>query len=67
MKGFIKIIDVNNDVHYLNVDYLVKFAPTSEGHEGKTFIWVVGTQSPTIFQTDSTPEEIENMIKLAKS
>lgn len=67
MKGFIKITDVNKQDHYLNVDYLVKFSPTSEGHDGKTFIWIVGTQSPTIFQTDSTPEEIADMIDLAKS
>jgi len=67
MKGFIKITDVNNQEHYLNIDYIAKFSSTSEGHEGKAFIWLVGTQSATIYQTDSTPEEIVDMIELAKS
>ena len=67
MKGFIKITDVNKQELYLNVDYISRFSPTSEGHEGKTFIWVVGTQKTTLFQTDSAPEEIADMIDLAKS
>ncbi|WP_276379894.1 hypothetical protein [Flavobacterium sp. H4147] len=67
MKGFIKITDMRKDDHYLNVDYIVKISRTGNGHAGSSFIWVVGTEKPTIFQTDSTPEEIIEMINLAKS
>lgn len=33
MKGFIKITDVSTNEHYINVDYIIKFSPTNEGHQ----------------------------------
>ncbi|AWA30973.1 hypothetical protein HYN48_13285 [Flavobacterium magnum] len=60
MKGFIKVIDVNDKEHFLNIDYIIKFTPTGQAHRGNA---IVTTVSETI-QTTTTVDEIVDMIKL---
>lgn len=67
MKGFIKITDTRNKLHYLNVDYIIKIGATNEGHAGNSFIYVTSGQSVATYQTNSSPEEIIQMIDEAKS
>ncbi|WP_394760044.1 hypothetical protein [Flavobacterium sp.] len=60
MKGFIKVIDVNDKEHFLNIDYIIKFTPTGQTLRGNA---IVTTVSETI-QTTTTVDEIVDMIKL---
>ena len=60
MGGFIKIIDTNERVHYLNVNYIISFKPTSEILAGNT---IIKTTTEEI-QTSTTPEEVMDMINL---
>lgn len=65
MKGFIKITDVNDQEHYLNINYITRFCPLDEGHEGKTVFYLSGNEKLTRIQTNNTSEEIVDMIDLA--
>lgn len=65
MKGFIKITDVNQYDHYLNINHIVKFNPLNEEYDGNTIIYLAGGQNVVTIQTLSTIEEIVDMIDLA--
>lgn len=67
MKGFIKIIDVRNTQHYVNINYIIEFIPTSEGHEGNAFIQIKFGEKVSTLQTPSTCEEIADMINSASN
>ena len=61
MKGFIKVTDTSERVHFLNVRYIIKFTPTNQNFVGNTII----TTSLETIQTTTTPEEIVDMIQLS--
>ena len=65
MKGFIKITDINQNDHYLNINYITKFSPLNEDYDGKTMLYVSGNEKITRIQTNTTAEEIVGMIDLA--
>ena len=65
MKGFIKITDINQNEHYLNINYIMKFSPLNEDYDGKTMLYVSGNDKITRIQTNTTSEEIVDMIDLA--
>lgn len=68
MKGFIKIIDTSDNEHYINISYIIKFEPAEqEGIYGKTAISIRGYKIPYTIATKTTPEEIVDMIDLARS
>lgn len=69
MKGFIKIVDVNEKEHYLNTHYIIKFTPIYENSTGATRIYVFENQEDTLRKiiTAATPEEVLDMINLARS
>jgi hypothetical protein len=65
MKGFIKIADVHQREHYINIDYIIKFTTASEGHEGNTILVINKIKESTTIQTTTTCEEVVDMIDLA--
>ncbi|MEP6804660.1 MAG: hypothetical protein ABI892_09060 [Flavobacterium sp.] len=65
MKGFIKVTDINNQEHYLNINYIMKFSPLNKDYDGKTMVYVHGNEKITIIQSNNTVEEIIEMIDLA--
>jgi hypothetical protein len=65
MKGFIKITDIHQREHYLNIKYIIKFNTTSEGYEGNTVLVINKVISTATIQTTTTPEEVADMINLA--
>lgn len=64
MKGFIKITDVREQEHYLNLAYILKFVPVLNAN-GNTVIYIVGLEKVTKIYTNTTAEEIADMIDLA--
>jgi hypothetical protein len=60
MKGFIKVIDINDKVHHLNIDYIIEFMPSGQAHRGNA---IIITTNSTI-QTTTTVNEIVDMINL---
>lgn len=66
IKGFIKFTDLLEKEQYLNTDYIVKFAPLDEGHEGKTIIYITGLPQVVSMQVLETFGEIESRIKVAR-
>lgn len=65
MKDFIKVIDVNEEEHYLNINFIIRFTTISEDYKGNTIIYLQGTQKSISIQTNSTPQEVVDMIDLA--
>lgn len=65
MKGFIKITDVNDQEHYLNITHVIKFNPLNEDYDGNTIIYLAGGDRVVTIQTSTTPEEVVDMIDLA--
>ena len=65
MGCFIKIIDTKEKEHYLNVNYILKFNPLSEGYDGNTVLYLGGGEKVFTVQTTSTSEEIIDMINIA--
>lgn len=62
MKRFIKITDISNNIHFLNVDYIIKFSPSSAGSRVNTRIYL--TTNDDIY-TSSTTDEIVDMINIS--
>jgi hypothetical protein len=65
MTGFIKITDVQNRVHYINVNHIIKFTTADARATSNTIIRIIGGDNTTAIQTSTTPEEIMDMIDLA--
>jgi len=65
MKGFIKITDLHEQEHYLNIDYILKFDPLINSN-GNTVIHIVGLEKVSKLYTKTTAEEIVDMIDLAR-
>lgn len=63
MKGFIKITDVREQEHYLNLDYILKFVPVLNAN-ANAVIYIVGLEKVTKIYTKTTAEEIVDMIDL---
>ncbi|MBC7847254.1 MAG: hypothetical protein H7Y10_12255 [Flavobacterium sp.] len=61
MKGFIKITDVRENIHYLNVNHIINFGPVSANLAGNT---IIKTTTEEI-QTSTTSEEVVDMIDLS--
>lgn len=66
MKGFIKITDMHDQEHYLNINHIIKFNPLNEDYDGNTIIYLAGGDRVVTIQTSATPEEVIDMIDLAK-
>ncbi|WP_343695474.1 hypothetical protein [Flavobacterium sp.] len=64
MKGFIKITDLHDREHYLNLAYILKFEPV-ENANANSAIFIVGLEKVTKLYTKTTAEEIADMIALA--
>lgn len=64
MKGFIKITDLNDRDHYLNIAYILKFVPVINANANAS-IYIVGLEKTSKLYTMTTVEEIIDMIELA--
>ncbi len=65
MKGFIKVVDVQDKEHYINVNQIIKFSPADKRLTANSIIRIVGGDNTSAIQTSSTCEEIVDMIELA--
>jgi len=65
MKGFIKVIDIQDKEHYINVNQIIKFAPADQRLSGNSTIRIVGGDNTSSIQTSSTCDEIMDMVELA--
>lgn len=64
MKGFIKITDLHDQEHYLNLAYILKFEPLKNS-SASTVLFVLGLENAHKLYTKTTAEEIVDMIDLA--
>ncbi|MBP1222908.1 hypothetical protein [Flavobacterium sp. 1355] len=67
MKGFIKITNLRGQIIYLNIDYIIKFneLPSKNGTKN-TVIRVTSGQEVATLLTNTSAEEIANMIEISK-
>lgn len=65
MKGFIKVVDLRDKEHYINVAHIIKFSPVDPSFQGTTNIRITGGDNTTSIVTESIIDEIVSMIESA--
>jgi hypothetical protein len=65
MKGFIKIKDINQVEQFINIDYVIKFGGLNEDYEGKSILYIKFGEKVSTLQSESTVDEIIELINSA--